>query len=304
MSEKILAGRYEIMEKIGDGGMAVVYKGRDRLLNRFVAIKVLRPEYTKDSSFVENFKKESQAAARLNHPSIVNVYDVGKESNVHYIVMELVEGKTLSEIIREDGPMDYKRAIGIAKQIASALSMAHKNNIIHRDVKPHNVLIMPDGSAKITDFGIAKAITDATLVGKGEEMIMGSVHYFSPEQARGGYVDEKSDIYSLGIVLYEMLTGKVPFDAENPVTVAVMHMNDKPTPPSQLVSGIPPGLEQIIMKATEKYQINRFKTADDMCEALDNVNLVTGIIENPVVAELLRRKPDADMEGAEGPENP
>ncbi|MDR1136107.1 MAG: Stk1 family PASTA domain-containing Ser/Thr kinase [Clostridiales Family XIII bacterium] len=301
MSEMILAGRYEIIEKIGDGGMAVVYKGRDRLLNRHVAIKVLRPEYTKDAVFVESFKKESQSAARLSHPNIVNVYDVGKEGSIHYIVMELIEGKTLSEVIGEEGAMDYKRTIGIAKQIASALSMAHKNNIIHRDIKPHNILIMPDGSAKITDFGIAKAVSDATIVEKSEDAIMGSVHYFSPEQARGGYVDEKSDIYSLGIVMYEMLTGRVPFDAENPVTVAVMHMNDKPTPPSQLVSGVPPGLEQIVMKAIEKYQINRFKSADDVFDALENVNFITGIIEDKNIADMVRSK-GAVEEEAEEPE--
>jgi serine/threonine-protein kinase len=289
MSERALGGRYEILEKIGDGGMAVVYKGRDRLLNRFVAIKVLRPEYTKDFAFVDNFRKESQAAARLNHPNIVSVYDVGKEENIHYIVMELVEGLTLSDLIAAEAPLDYKRAISIAKQVASALTMAHKNNIIHRDVKPHNILIMPDGNVKITDFGIARAVSDATIVKNAGEGVMGSVHYFSPEQARGGYVDEKSDIYSLGIVLYEMLVGKVPFDAENPVAVAVMHMNDKPTPPSQLVPGVPPGLEQIVMKAVEKYQINRFKSAEDVYEALDNVNFVTGIIENPEVAEKLRQ---------------
>jgi serine/threonine-protein kinase len=301
MSERALGGRYEIIEKIGDGGMAVVYKGRDRLLNRFVAVKVLRPEYTKDSAFVDSFRRESQAAARLNHPNIVNVYDVGKEENIHYIVMEFVEGQTLSDLIAAEAPLDYKRAIGIAKQIASALSMAHRNNIIHRDVKPHNILIMPDGNAKITDFGIARAVTDATIVKGGGEGIMGSVHYFSPEQARGGYVDEKSDIYSLGIVLYEMLTGKVPFDAENPVAVAVMHMNDKPTPPSRIVSGVPPGLEQIVMKAVEKYQINRFKSADDVYEALDNVNFVTGIIENSEVAERMRQSaPDGGAEGGAG----
>jgi serine/threonine-protein kinase len=298
MSERALGGRYEIIEKIGDGGMAVVYKGRDRLLNRFVAIKVLRPEYTKDFAFVDSFRKESQAAARLNHPNIVSVYDVGKEENIHYIVMELVEGRTLSDLIAAEAPLDYKRAIGIAKQIASALGMAHKNNIIHRDVKPHNILIMPDGNAKITDFGIARAVSDATIVKSSGEGVMGSVHYFSPEQARGGYVDEKSDIYSLGIVLYEMLTGEVPFDAENPVAVAVMHMNDKPTPPSKLVSGVPPGLEQIVMKAIEKYQINRFKTSDDVYEALDNVNFVTGIIENSEVAEKMRQgAPEGQEEG-------
>ncbi|HUM56250.1 MAG TPA: protein kinase, partial [Bacillota bacterium] len=200
MSSKVIAGRYELLEKIGDGGMAVVYKAKCRLLNRFVAVKILKPEFVKDAKFVENFRKESHAAASLSHPNIVNVYDVGREGSINYIVMELVEGKTLSSVIKEEAPLPYKRVIELTKQIASGLSAAHKNNIIHRDVKPHNILITEDGVAKITDFGIAKAVTSTTIVGNTSEAIMGSVHYFSPEQARGGYVDEKSDIYSLGIV--------------------------------------------------------------------------------------------------------
>ena len=211
MGSRILAGRYELQDKIGEGGMAVVFKARDRLLSRFVAIKILRPEYTKDAMFIESFRRESQIAAGLVHPNIVNVYDVGKEGNIYYIVMELIEGRPLSDIIKEEGPLDPYRAADIAKQVASALSMAHKHQLIHRDVKPHNIMITQDGTAKITDFGIAKAVTGGTLVGEQQEAVMGSVHYFSPEQARGAYVDEKSDIYSLGIVLYEMLTGKVPF---------------------------------------------------------------------------------------------
>ena len=272
MSSKILAGRYELLEKIGDGGMAVVYKARCRLLNRFVAIKILKPEFTKDPKFIENFRRESQSAASLSHPNIVNIYDVGKEGNIHYIVMELIEGQVLNDIIKNEGPMEFRKAVDIVKQIALALSFAHKNHIIHRDVKPHNILITRDGAAKITDFGIAKAVNSATIVGN-TGTIMGSVHYFSPEQARGGYVDEKSDIYSLGIVLYELITGKVPFDAENPVTVALMHMNDDIVPPSQYVSGVPSALEDIIMKATNKYQVNRFKTANDMYDALNNVDM-------------------------------
>lgn len=272
MSSRILAGRYELIEKVGEGGMAVVYKGRDRLLNRFVAIKILKPEFTKDLKFIESFRRESQAAASLTHPNIVNVYDVGKEGNIHYIVMEYIEGKVLSDLIREEGALDPKRAVSIAKQIASALSLAHKNHIIHRDVKPHNILLTQEGVAKITDFGIAKAITNATIVGNQTGTIMGSVHYFSPEQARGGYVDEKSDIYSLGIVLYEMLTGKVPFDADNPVTVAVMHMNEEMVPPSQIIPSIPPDVEAIVMKAASKYQVNRYKTAEEMLTALNLVN--------------------------------
>jgi Serine/threonine protein kinase len=273
MSSRILAGRYELLEKIGDGGMAVVYKARDRLLNRFVAIKILKPEFVKDLKFIENFRRESQSAASLSHSNIVNIYDVGREGNIHYIVMELIEGQALSDIIKNEGPMEYHTAVEIVRQIALALSFAHKNHIIHRDVKPHNILITPEGTAKITDFGIAKAVNSGTIVGN-TGTIMGSVHYFSPEQARGGYVDEKSDIYSLGIVLYELVTGRVPFDADNPVAVALMHMNDEMTPPSHYTPSIPPALEEIIMKATNKYQVNRFKTASEMYDALGSIDMV------------------------------
>ena len=274
MSSKILAGRYELIEKIGEGGMAVVYKAKCRLLNRYVAIKILKPEFVKDAKFIESFRRESQAAASLSHPNIVNVYDVGKEGNIYYIVMELVEGEVLSDIIKREGALPPQRALSITRQIALALSIAHKNHIIHRDVKPHNILITADGTAKITDFGIAKAVNSATIV-NNTNTIMGSVHYFSPEQARGGYVDERSDIYSLGIVLYEMLTGKVPYDADNPVTVAVMHINNDIQPPTQINPSIPGSLEDIVMKATEKFQTNRFKSAEEMLEALNGADLRT-----------------------------
>ncbi len=193
MSTRILAGRYELLERIGSGGMAVVYKARCRLLNRFVAIKILKPDFIKDVKFIENFRRESQAAASLNHPNIVNVYDVGREGNIHYIVMEYIEGEPLSEIIARNGALDYARVIEISKQISLALSAAHSHHIIHRDVKPHNILITNDGVAKITDFGIAKAVNVATLVGN-TGTVMGSVHYFSPEQARGGLL-MKNPIY-------------------------------------------------------------------------------------------------------------
>ncbi|MCR4805354.1 MAG: Stk1 family PASTA domain-containing Ser/Thr kinase, partial [Clostridia bacterium] len=271
MGSRILAGRYELLEKIGEGGMAVVFKARDRLLSRFVAIKILRPEYTKDMMFIESFRRESQIAAGLVHPNIVNVYDVGKEGNIYYIVMELIEGRPLSEIIKEEGALDPYKAADIAKQVASALSMAHKHQLIHRDVKPHNIMITADGIAKITDFGIAKAVNNETLVGEQKEAVMGSVHYFSPEQARGAYVDEKSDIYSLGIVLYEMLTGKVPFDGETAVAVAVKHMNEEMVPPSKLNPDIPQDLEDIVMKATNKLQTGRYRNADEMITALNFV---------------------------------
>ncbi len=274
MSSRALADRYELMEKIGDGGMAVVYKSRDKLLNRYVAVKILKPEFTKDYKFIESFRRESQAAASMSHPHIVNIYDVGREGNINYIVMELVEGQPLSALIQEKGALKPRDAVVITRQVASALGHAHKNHIIHRDVKPHNILLTADGTAKIADFGIAKAINAGTIV-SSDETIMGSVHYFSPEQARGGYVDEKSDIYSLGIVLYEMLTGQLPFDAENPVAVAMKHMNEEMIPPSALVPDIPVEVEEIVLKATDKYQTNRYKSADEMVEALTKANMST-----------------------------
>lgn len=304
MSNKLLAGRYELIEKIGEGGMAVVYKGKDRLLNRYVAIKILRPEYTKDEQFIENFRRESQAAAGLSHPNIVGVYDVGKEGNIHFIIMELIDGKVLSDVIKEEGRLDYKEAISIIRQVASALSLAHKNQIIHRDIKPHNILITSTGVAKLADFGIAKAVSAATIVG-GNNKIMGSVHYFSPEQARGAYVDERSDIYSLGIVLYEMLTGKVPFDGDNPVSIALMHINDPMPSLTKEVPGIPPQLEKIVNKATEKYQSNRYKSVDDMIRDLDDIEFITKIMGKdafvmdnivPEAAHKTEQKQEADRE--------
>lgn len=275
-SSKMLAGRYELIGKIGDGGMAVVYKAKDLLLNRYVAIKILRPEFTKDEQFIENFKKESQAAAGLQHPNIVGVYDVGKEGSIYYIVMELIDGRPLSDLIEEHGPFDYKQVVEIGKQVASALSLAHKNHIIHRDVKPHNIMITKDGVAKLADFGIAKAVTNSTIVNTSESnRVMGSVHYFSPEQARGKYVDEKSDVYSLGIVLYEMLTGRVPFDGDNAVQIALMHMNDEIIPPSELVGSVPPTLESIIMKSTDKFQNNRYNNAEELYEELSGVDFLS-----------------------------
>jgi serine/threonine-protein kinase len=273
MGHKVLAGRYEMHEKIGDGGMAVVYSARDKLLNRLVAIKILRPDFVKDANFVDNFRRESRAAAGLNHPNIVSIFDVGRDGNIYYIVMELVRGRPLSDIIAERAPMPFGEVISIGSQVAAGLAFAHRNNIIHRDVKPHNILITEDDfelHAKIADFGIARAVTDHTTITENNT-IMGSVHYFSPEQGRGKYVDEKSDIYSLGIVLYEMTTGRVPFDASEPVAVALMHMNEPILPPSRLVNGVPPGLEQIILRATQKVQVNRFASVDEMKEALDNV---------------------------------
>lgn len=290
-NNKLLAGRYELIEKIGDGGMAVVYKAKDRLLNRYVAVKILRPEFTRDAQFIESFRKESQAAAGLQHPNIVNVYDVGKEGNIYFIVMELIDGRPLSDIIEENGPLDYRNVIEIGKQVAAALSLAHKNHIIHRDVKPHNIMITKDGVAKLADFGIAKAISSSTIVNKDEGgQVMGSVHYFSPEQARGKYVDEKSDVYSLGIVLYEMLTGEVPFDGDNPVEIALMHINEDIKPPSQIIDNVPPALEKIILKATDKYQTNRYENAEVMFEDLNNVDFLSKKIGDNILMEGAARK--------------
>lgn len=297
MGSRLLSGRYELLEKIGDGGMAVVYKAKDKLLNRFIAVKILRPEFTKDAAFVENFKRESQAAAGLSHPNVVGVYDVGREGNINYIVMELIEGKTLNEIIKEEAPMDYRKVIDITKQVASALKVAHKNKIIHRDVKPHNIMVTNDGVVKLADFGIAKAVNDATL--STGSKIIGSVHYFSPEQARGNYVDERSDIYSLGIVMYEMLTGTVPFDGDNPVTVALKHINEEVRPPSEIVSGIPPALERCVLKATSKYQTNRYSSAEELIEELDNIEFVTKVVGNSIFNQSAKVVDEDEFEDSE-----
>ena len=241
---KLLGNRYEIIEKIGNGGMATVYKAKCHVLNRYVAIKILRDEFTTDSEFIKKFNTEAQSAASLTHPNIVSIYDVGNEDNLYYIVMELIQGKTLKDIIMEDGVLSWKWSVNIAIQIASALETAHRNNIIHRDIKPHNIIITEDGMAKVTDFGIAKAVSNSTITAFGTTI--GSVHYFSPEHARGGYTDAKSDIYSLGIVMYEMLTGKVPFDADTPVSVALKQVQEEPVEPIKYNENIPIGVNRII----------------------------------------------------------
>lgn len=282
---KILGSRYEIIEKIGSGGMATVYKARDLVLKRFVAVKVLREEFTTDNEFIKRFNTEAESAASLTHPNIVSVYDVGKEGNLYYIVMELIKGKTLKEIIVEDGRMGWKWSVKIAKQIASALEMAHRNNIIHRDIKPHNIIITEEGTAKVTDFGIAKAVSNSTITAFGTTI--GSVHYFSPEHAKGGNTDAKSDLYSLGVVIYEMVTGRVPFDADTAVSVALKHMQEKPIEPIALNPAIPQSLNDLIMKAMEKDPSMRYVTATEMIEDLDK------IIKNPefeVTKNIVTRK--------------
>ncbi len=260
---RLLGNRYEIIEKIGSGGMATVYKAKCHVLNRYVAIKILRDEFTTDEEFTKRFEVEAQSAASITHPNIVSVYDVGVDGNLYYIVMELAKGKTLKEIIIEEkGPLPWKWSINISIQIASALEVAHKNHIIHRDIKPHNIIITEDGVAKITDFGIAKAVSNSTITAFGTTI--GSVHYFSPEHARGGFTDEKSDLYSLGVVMYEMLTGKVPFDADTPVSVALKHMQEEPIPAIQVNPNIPTAVNDIIMKALKKDTNLRYQNATEM----------------------------------------
>lgn len=260
---KLLGNRYEIIEKIGNGGMATVYKATDKVLKRYVAVKILRDEFTTDEEFIKRFEVEAQSAARLTHPNIVSIFDVGVEGNLYYIVMELIQGKTLKEIIiKERGPLPWKWSINVAIQIASALEMAHRNNIIHRDIKPHNIIITEDGIAKVTDFGIAKAVSNSTITAFGTTI--GSVHYFSPEHARGGFTDAKSDLYSLGVVMYEMVTGKVPFDADTPVSVALKHMQEEPEEPMEVNPNIPMAVNKIIMRALQKDTTLRYQSATEM----------------------------------------
>lgn len=260
---KLLGSRYELVEQVGNGGMSTVYKATDKVLKRDVAVKILRDEFTTDEEFIKRFEAEAQSAARLTHANIVSIYDVGVEGNLYYIVMELIQGKTLKEIIIEEkGPLPWKWSINVAIQIASALEMAHRNNIVHRDIKPHNIIITEDGIAKVTDFGIAKAVSNSTITAFGTTI--GSVHYFSPEHARGGFTDAKSDLYSLGVVMYEMLTGRVPFDADTPVSVALKHMQEEPEEPIEINSSVPVAINKIIMKALQKDATLRYQSATEM----------------------------------------
>lgn len=250
----MIGGRYEIMGRIGTGGMADVYKAIDRTLNRYVAIKVLKREFREDETFVKKFRTEAQSAAGLSHPNIVNVYDVAEDRGLYYIVMELVEGITLKEYIQKKGRLTAKEVTSIAVQVCSAIEMAHTHNIVHRDIKPQNIMISKEGKVKVTDFGIAKATSSNTI----STNVMGSVHYTSPEQARGGFSDEKSDIYSLGITMYEMITGELPFDGESTVSIALKHLQEDITEPSEIVPEIPYSLERIILKCTQKSPDRRY----------------------------------------------
>ena len=259
-----LGKRYEVLSKIGAGGMADVYKGKDHMLNRYVAIKVLKKEFKEDENFVRKFRSEAQAAAGLIHPNVVNVYDVGEDRGLYYMVMELVEGITLKEYIDKKGRLSHKETISIAIQMCTGIGVAHAANIIHRDIKPQNIIISKDGKVKVTDFGIAKATTSNTISSNA----MGSVHYTSPEQARGGFSDQKSDIYSIGITLYEMVTGQVPFDGDSTVSVAIKHLQEEITPPSEIVPDIPYSLEQIILKCTQKNGERRYRNTGELIQDL------------------------------------
>jgi len=262
MIGKSLGGRYEVEQRIGGGGMAIVYKAHDNLLNRTVALKILRSQFGHDDDFIVRFRREAQAAASLSHPNIVNVYDVGEEDDIQYIVMEYVEGSTLKELITKKGVLDVEEAVPIAMQICDALDHAHHNHIIHRDIKPHNILIGKGGRVKVTDFGIARAVTSATITHTGS--VIGSVHYFSPEQARGGISGEKSDIYSLGIVLYEMVTGNVPFSGDSPISVALKHLQEEIVPPKEINPKLPQSVENVILKSLVKDPLYRYQSVKEM----------------------------------------
>ena len=259
---KVLGNRYEIIEKIGSGGMADVYKARCNLLNRYVAIKVLKDEFAQDETFVKRFRAEAQAAASLTHPNIVSVYDVGQENGINYIVMELLESRTLKDYIEEHGALDSDSVLKISAQVASALEAAHKSHIIHRDIKPQNIVLNKNMVAKVTDFGIAKISSAATITTSSNTM--GSVHYFSPEHAKGGYTDERSDIYSLGVVMYEMSTGKLPFNADSPVSVALKHIQEQPVEPIKVNPNVSVALNSIILKAMQKLPSDRYQSATSM----------------------------------------
>ena len=288
MLGRVLGERYALEEKIGSGGMAEVYSAHDNLLDRPVAVKILHESYRSDVEFIEKFHSEAKAAARLSHPNIVNIYDVGIDGVDHYIVMEYVRGKSLKDKIKEEGALDILTATRIAKDIANGLAHAHAHNLVHCDIKPHNILMTPEGIAKIADFGIARAITESTMTYNGN--VIGSVHYFSPEQAQGGAITPKSDVYSLGIVMYEMLTNKLPFTGENPVAIAMKHIEEEPTPPSQIRQQIPPMLEAIVLRAMNKNPELRLSSFD-MIQALSNVeaNLSVAQMNDPDATQILPR---------------
>ncbi len=275
MINKILANRYEILEKIGTGGMGNVFKAHDRKLDRIVAIKVLKLEYNEDNNFIRKFKRESLAAASISHPNIVSIYDVGTEKvedkEVHYIVMEYIDGKTLKDLINDEGRLSEKRALNYCIQIAEALKVAHSKHIVHRDIKSQNIMVTRDDRIKVTDFGIARVADNTTVT--ATNAVMGSVHYFSPEQARGAKVDNRSDIYSLGIVLFEMLTGRLPFDADNPVSVALMQVQSQMPRPSDFIKSIDPSVDALVLKMTEKDPDERYRDVFDLIKDIKDYTI-------------------------------
>lgn len=271
MVGKLFLNRYELLEKIGEGGMGVVYKAKCHLLNRFVAVKILKAELNNDEEFVARFKREGISVAKLSHPNIVNVHDVGMENNINFIVMEYIKGKTLKQVIKEDIRLSADRTLEITLQIAKALECAHKNNIIHRDIKSDNILITEDNVVKVMDFGIAKVLDSQTVTNSNK--VIGTAHYFSPEQAKGNFVDGRTDIYSLGIVMYEMVTGKVPYNADSAISIAMMHIQKPAIPPKEVILDLPQNINQLILKALEKEPINRFQTATEMVEILNLIKI-------------------------------
>ncbi|HAE41483.1 MAG TPA: Stk1 family PASTA domain-containing Ser/Thr kinase, partial [Clostridiales bacterium] len=275
----ILNGRYEIIEEVGSGGMAQVYRAKCNVLNRFVAVKVLKREFVNDQDFIDKFKQESMSAARLNHKNIVNVYDTGVDDGIYYIVMEYLEGITLHELIQKNKGLSTDTAVDICIQICEALDHAHSNGIIHRDIKPHNILIDKNNQVKVADFGIARAVSNKTMT--NSDNTLGSVNYFSPEQARGGYIDEKSDIYSLGIVFFEMLTGEVPFKGDSAIAIALKHVNEQMPAPSSINKEIPDFLNEVVLKCTNKKQTLRYNSA------------------NAIIADLMKYKANKELFWAE-----
>lgn len=307
MIGKVLGDRYEILEQIGGGGMALVYKAKCRLLDRFVAIKILRDEYINDDEFIRKFRRESQAAASLSHPNIVNIYDVGVEKledkEIQYIVMEYIKGQTLKDYIRKKGKLDLNETIHFSIQIAEALQHAHSNHIVHRDIKPQNIMLTEDKRLKVTDFGIARAATTSTVTVTSN--VLGSVHYFSPEQARGGYTDEKSDIYSLGIVMYEMITGELPYDGDSPITVALKHVQEDIAPPGHLDKTIPANMEAIIMKCVQRRQSDRYDNVSSLIKDLKSIEIHKGseIINSNLDESPTRMVPIITNEGVDDMSN-
>ena len=305
MLQGVLDNRYEILERIGGGGMADVYKAHDKILDRVVAVKILHAQLAGDKEFLEKFQMEAQGAARLSHPNIVNIYDVGVEDGMHYIVMEYVDGETLKDKITREGHLSIPESLKIAKEIAEALSHAHKNNLVHCDVKPHNILVMQDGRVKVADFGIARAVTSTTMTYNGN--VVGSVHYFSPEQAKGTKITPKSDVYSLGVVLYEMLTGHLPFTGETTVSVALKHLQDQPRSIRSIDAQIPAVVEAIVFKAMSKDPNDR-PDASGLAEDIASTERLLGFKQetvpavDPFATQMMPRVTEADLEIAEDEE--